>query len=156
MMVDVDSIDPQAKLGGGLAEEGPAEFTEDNVQHWCKHARQLEKPHVNKAKRLLCFDCVRYVGDDNEYAMKCSFIVLPLNTDDHVIDDDTGREFFKKPYPKDYNSTLYTIVREEGRFVCNCQGWSYRERRGDGGADGCSCSHVLALFFCFKIGRFRR
>lgn len=155
-MVVVPVRDPQAALGGGLAEEGPASFTEDNVQFWSKHARELEKPHISKALKFLRFDCVRYVGDDNEYDQKGSFVCLPLNSAESVVDEDTTRTFFKKAYPKDYNSTIYTIVRSEGRFVCNCQGWTFRERQGRGGRDGCSCSHILALFFAFKIGRFRR
>lgn len=144
----VKERDPQ------LPGEGPREITEENVQYWSKHARALEQPHVSKAKRFMQYDCIRYVGDDNEYSQKGSFVCLPLNTAESVMDRDTAREFHKEPYPKDYNSTIYTIVKENGIFRCNCQGWAYREREGKGGPDGCSCSHVLALFFCFKIKRF--
>lgn len=148
MVVEIVSRDP-TQPG-----EGPREITEDNVQFWSKHARSLEQPHINKARKFVAFDCIRYVGDDNEYQENGSFVCLPLNTETSVMDDDTGREFAKVPYPKDYNSTIYTIVKSDGSFKCNCQGWTYRERQGRGGADGCSCSHVLALFFCFKLKKF--
>ncbi|MBR9703183.1 hypothetical protein GOV10_04045 [Candidatus Woesearchaeota archaeon] len=139
-----------------LPGEGAAVVDEANVQYWSKHARCLENPHITKALKFLRYGCILYVGDDNEYDQKGSFVCLPLNTETSVVDEDTGREFHKIPYPKNYNSTIYTIVKEGGRFVCNCQGWTSRERKGDGGRDGCSCSHVLSLFFAFKIKRFRR
>lgn len=150
MEIEVKARDPQ------MPGEGPREVTEDNVQYWSKHAQRLEKSHVSKALKLLRYGCIRYVADDNEYSAKSSFVCLPLNTETSVMDDDTGREFEKLPYPKDYNSTIYTIRKESGGFVCNCQGWTYRERSGDGGRDGCSCSHVLAMFFCFKLKKFSK
>lgn len=155
-MVEIKEKDPQLGVDGRLLSEGPSHLGVDNVQFWCKHARELERPHVSKAKRFLEFDCVRYVGEENEYDQKGSFVVLPLNSDESAVDVETGVVFQKRPYPKDYNSTVYTIVKNDGKFICNCQGWTFRERQGRGGRDGCSCSHVLALFFAFKIGRFRR
>ena len=48
-----------------------------------------------------------------------------------------------------YNTRTYTIKRRKssGEFVCNCQ----KALREDG-----KCSHVLALYYGFKIGLFKR
>ena len=137
-------------------EEGPARITVDNVQFWCKHGRELKHTQRHKALQFVENDCIRYIGDDKEYESKYTFICLPLNTDDHSEDKDTGQVFNKKPFGADYNDTIYKIYKQDnGRFICNCQGWSSSERHAPRD-DGCQCSHVLALFYCFKIGIFRR
>jgi len=137
-----------------LADFG-ADLHRGNVQFYSKHAKELKETHNKKALLFLEYDCVRYVGDDNEYSARASFVVLPLNSSTVVMDMDTGREFVKVPYSKDYNSTIYTITRRKEGFECNCQGWQTRAKR-EGGIinDGCMCSHTLALFYCFKLKRF--
>lgn len=141
-----------------VAAERPQEdMTAYTVQYYSKHAKELTKSTVEKANRLVQYGCVRYVGDDNEYAMKCSFVCLPLNTQKTFMDEDTAREFFKKPYHLDYNNTSYTITKHHsGGFECNCQGWQTKARKEGFFNDGCMCSHVLALFFCFKLRWFNR
>ena len=146
-MVTVLVRDPQDPLHAPA--EGPAEVTEGNVQYWCKHTRSLTKPIISKALKFLRHDCIKYVGDENEYYEKNCFVCLPLNTASEWTDPDTGRVFKKLPYKTDYNSTVYTIRKVGGAFMCNCQGWTFRERQDNGAPDGCSCCHVLTLFMAF-------
>jgi len=61
------------------------------------------------------------------------------------------------PYPVDYNSSEYIIFKnKDGNFECNCQGYQTKKRKGELVPDGANCSHVLALFYSFKIKRFRK
>lgn len=138
--------------------EGPREVTVKNVQFWCKHARELEKSQSSKARKFVEFDCIKYMGMDGEFGSRHAFVCLPLNTADTwdvYVDEHEVRDYNKKPYPTDYNNSEYKIFKnKDGRFECNCQGWHHKEKRGEGRSDGVNCSHVLALFFCFKMKKF--
>lgn len=59
----------------------------------------------------------------------------------------SGEGFFIcKPIPG-YNSRTYTIKKNsEGKFECNCQ-------KAMQGSE--TCSHVLALYYAFKIKQFK-
>ena len=136
--------------------EGPKTITEDNVVFWDKHGKLLQGDQAKKAHLLLLYDCIKYVGHDEEFG-KLSFIVLPLNRERfwHEIVNGEDTVFEKKPFSRDYNKSSYKIFRgADARFVCQCQGWNTKERKGEGEESGCQCSHVLALFFAFKVGRF--
>jgi len=128
---------------------------EGNVQHYCKHGKELKQPLRLKSKLFLEHDCVKYLGDDVEFGNRHTFVVLPLNTDDFCVVD--GRSFSKVPFSRDYNYSAYKVVKTGlGVFECNCQGWQNRFRRGEMLMDGCHCSHVLALFYAFKLGKFKK
>ena len=133
----------------------PEELTEDIVQYWDKHTKQLAKSQVSKALKFLKHDCVKYVGDDPEFNHKYTFLVLPLNTDETVVVN--GRTFYKKPFSKDYNFNTYKIFKnEDGIWECNCQGWQTKYRKGEIKPDGIMCSHTLALIYAFKLKRFQK
>jgi len=145
----VEIEEPKTEISMGY----PEELTEDNVQYWDKHTKQLAKSQVSKALKFVKYDCVKYVGDDPEFNHKYTFIVLPLNTESKVVVN--GKVFYKKPYPKDYNYNVYKIYkREDGLWECNCQGWQTKFKKGDVRADGVMCSHTLALMFAFKLKKF--
>ena len=119
----------------------------------------MQSSQKNKALRFVEQDLIRYVGDDEEFGTKWTFICLPLNTDEEVIintEFGTERTFKKNCFVRDYNSTTYKIFKNiDGRFECNCQGWQTAQRDPTKQrSDGVQCAHVLALFFCFKIKRF--
>lgn len=147
--------------------EGPREINEDNVQFWCRHTKELKNSHVSKAQKFMHYDCVKYVGKafENHEGFqnlrekypdaKHVFVCLPLNTEpDHTF---LGLTLPKKPYEKDYNNSEYIIFkRSDGTFECNCQGWQSKAKRGEIVEGGANCSHVLSLYFCFKIRRFGR
>ncbi|MFA5658532.1 MAG: hypothetical protein WC900_04545 [Oscillospiraceae bacterium] len=138
--------------------EGPQEITLENVRFWCKHTKELKSTQAKKAMHFVENDCIKYVGDDAEFSSKYTFVCLPLNSEEVWMlkgEDGQIREFHKKAFAIDYNSSDYKIYKNAAKkFECNCQGWQTREARGEGGLDGCSCSHVLALMFCFKLKKF--
>ena len=131
--------------------EGPREITTDNVMHWSRHAKSLTGSIKSKAQRFLELDLVRYMGNNK-------FICLPLNTEEfHEFElDGESYNMFKKPHVLDYNTSEYVMQNKSGRFECSCQGWAAKERRGESHAEGCNCSHTLALFLAFKTKRFKR
>ena len=144
---------------------GAEEVTEDNVQYWSRHTKELRKSQVSKALKFVHFNCVRYVGDfDNSVfntikqkyeGGKHFFLCLPLNTSENH--KGFGVTFRKMPYPVDYNSSEYIIFKnKDGNFECNCQGYQTKKRKGELVPGGANCSHVLALFYSFKIKRFRK
>lgn len=125
----------------------------NTVQEYCKHTKLLKKSQSSKALKFVEYDCIKYLADDPEFEKKYSFVCLPLNTKDHYILD--GKKLDKKPYPVDYNWSDYKIAKNEaGIFECNCQGWQTKAKLGEWVEDGCMCSHVLALMYCFKLKKF--
>ena len=142
---------------------GAEEITENNVQYWCRHTKELKCQSRIKALKLLKFNCIRYVGKfnnpifdiiRNKYeGAKHFFICLPLNTSkEHKA---LGVSFQKEPYPIDYNSSEYLIfAKANGTFECNCQGYQSKKRKGELIEGGANCSHILALFYNFKLKRF--
>lgn len=136
--------------------EGPKTITLDNIQHWCNHSKKLEKTRQSKAKKLVEYDLIRYIGSDSEFGSKYTFIILPINraTDWPVMINGEIRLFNKKPYPRDYNKNVYKVYRnQEGLWSCSCQGWSDEAKRARFD-DGVYCCHVLGLFYAFKMKRF--
>lgn len=151
------------------------EFDEDIVQHYSKHAKLLKQTQISKALKFVKYDCIKYLGKDEEFGSRYCFVCLPLNREDHwsvsfkasdILADDEQFEikvedacviYQKKPFEKDYNFSEYKIYKnKDGVFECNCQGWQTRAKRNEMQEDGCNCSHVLALFFAFKLKKFRR
>lgn len=137
-----------------LTEEGPREVTVENVCFWSRHARELEGSIKRKALLFLSYDCIHYLGYDSTFESKYTFMVLPLNTSDQFCYN--NQTLFKKPFPKDYNSSEYLLYKKnDGRWICNCQGWRSAERDDKKRkADGVQCSHILALFLAFKCRKF--
>ncbi len=142
-----------------MAEDG---LTLDNVQHYCRHSKELKNTQVSKALKLVEHDCLKYIGDNlvylyqfdkfrDKYAgLRTVFVCLPLNTEGSF--DFFGLFLPKKPYRKDYNSSEYIIFKnEDDTFECNCQGWQTLLKRGEIVPKGANCSHVLALYYCFKL-----
>jgi hypothetical protein len=105
---------------------GPANITINNVQYYCHHARELKHTQVNKALKFIEADCIKYAGDG-------LFACEPL---------------------AGYNTRTYTMKKSEryfDTFECNCQGWITKEKH-DGIVEGsANCSHILSLYFCFKM-----
>ena len=142
--------------------DGPREITSDNVQFWCRHTKELAKSQVSKALKFVKYDCIRYLGKAFENlegfkhlaklypGAKHIFVCLPLNT--RETHEFLGLELRKKPYLTDYNSSEYIIFkRPDGTFECNGQGWQSKASKGDIIPEGANCSHVLALYFAFKM-----
>lgn len=127
--------------------EGPLAFTVDTVRYWSRHTRELKGNQVTKAEHFVRYDCLHYLGNNR-------FVCLPLNTSERVVFE--GREFLKRGFGKDYNNSEYIIDREERTFRCSCQGWDTKRKRNELVPEGANCSHVLALFYAFKLGRFKR
>lgn len=146
---------------------GPKEVDESNVQYWCRHTKELKNTQVSKALKFMRYECLRYLGEAfNEKPIlqdlkekypgaRHIFVCLPLNTSDkHEF---LGITLPKKEYEKNYNNSEYFIFkRPDGTFECNCQGWQSKANRGELTPEGANCSHVLALYYCFKIKRFGR
>lgn len=147
--------------------EGPREITEDNVQYWSRHTKELQSSQVAKALKLVRYDCIRYLGRAFEHYEGFKnlkkeypdannlFICLPLNTSE--FHEFLGVNMIKKPFIKDYNNSEYIIFkRPDGTFECNCQGWQCKAKNGEIIEGGANCSHVLALLFSFKLKRFSK
>jgi len=144
---------------------GPAEITEDNVQYYCRHTKELKHSQISKALKFVRFNCIRYLGrSDNPMLEKLKdlypdakhfFICLPLNT--KTYHNAFGLTFNKMPYTNDYNSSEYIIYKTpDGTFECNCQGFQSKKRKGEIIIEGSNCSHILALFYSFKLKRFQQ
>jgi hypothetical protein len=150
----VTIVERECQLEG----EGPAAFTIANVQYWSKHGKCLKQTQRHKALQFLEYDCLHYVGDDPEFESKYTFVCLPLNNENSCeVEAENGytKILVKKSFPVNYNNSIYKIYKNEnGIFECNCQGWQTKAKRGEVGEDGCHCSHVLSLFYAFKIKKF--
>jgi hypothetical protein len=126
--------------------DGPRCMDERTVRYWCRHTKELKGAQVKKAELFVLYDCLQYLGENR-------FICLPLNTAEEFVLGD--RVFRKKAWKTDYNSSEYVIQRRgEKTFECNCQGWQTKARRGEIIPEGANCSHVLGLFYAFKLKRF--
>ena len=149
----------------GEDSEGPREINSDNVMYYCRHSKELQNTQVSKALKFIKYDCIKYIGKafDNleglahlreKYKEATHiFICLPLNTEETC--DFFGMELTKKPYEKNYNNSEYIIFKKkDGTFECNCQGWQSKANKGEIITEGANCSHILALYFCFKMKRF--
>jgi len=140
--------------------EAPKELTPDNVVYWCRHTRELQGSQVKKAQEFVRHDCVKYLGKVPLFDSNHTFVVLPLNTkpEHRVLVDRDEMAFVtlqKIPFHRDYNVSDYLIFkRPDGTFKCNCQAWHTKEARGEITPQGANCSHVLALFFAFKMKMF--
>ena len=44
--------------------------------------------------------------------------------------------------------------KSSGLWTCNCQGYQSKLKRGEITGDGVACSHILALFYAFKMKKF--
>ena len=126
--------------------DGPVVLEPHTVRYWCRHTKELKGSQVKKAEQFVTYDCIQYYGNNR-------FVCLPLNS--LVEWQFMDRVFVKKAYLHDYNSSEYIIERKsEKTFECNCQGWQTKARRGEIVLEGANCSHVLGLFFAFKLKRF--
>ena len=143
--------------------EGPGEITVETVRHWCRHSKELNGSQVNKALKFVKYDCMKYIGDridllgklaDHYQDAKHVFLCLPLNTAQSY--DFFGYPLHKKPFESDYNFSEYIIYKEKssGLWTCNCQGYQSKLKRGEITGDGVACSHILALFYAFKMKKF--
>lgn len=126
--------------------EGPREITPNNVMYWSTHYKELVGCNFRqKSLKFLKYNCIKYIGDGK-------FLVLPLNTESVVKYH--GEEYAKNPFEKDYNSIIHEIVNNGGKFECDCNGWTVKEKKNEGRDDGCQCSHVLSLFLAFRCKMF--
>lgn len=148
----IEKISPYSK-GVTLSSPETVDFT--NVQYYCHHTRSLKSSQQKKALTFVEYDCVRYVGGSGEFGEKHAFVCLPLNTSDRFVHGLTA--FSKIPFENDYNTRCYEMFKlPSGQWTCNCQGWESQKARGALNAEGVNCSHLLALFYCFKMKRFGR
>lgn len=136
-----------------IKEEPPKELTQETVRYYSKHTKQLNGSQVSKALHFVKYNCIRYLGKDSEFKSKYCFICLPLNTEQSC---DVDGELYKKiPFDHDYNSRVYKIYKNEfENFECSCQGYQSKLKKGEIKEGNCGCSHVLALFYTFKLKRF--
>jgi len=167
-------------VDGGVT--SPSYLNASNVQHWSKHAKLLSSTQKSKALKFLEYDCVKYIGLDEEFKSKYTFVVLPLNQESEVfvpvrsgglVDYSEVFEMglgvpenfvrlFKRSYPVFYNKSVYKVYKGViGGFVCNCQAWSMYRRGVDEGVKddrefGCYCAHVLAVLYWLKIRNFNK
>jgi len=145
--------------------EEPDEITIDEVMYWSRHTKELNSTQVRKALTFLKYDCIRYLGEPFERLPEFRklkekypdarhiFVCLPLNTKPYH--DFLGIRLFKEPYIQDYNFSEYIIYKnKEGNFECNCQGYQSKKKKGELIPGGANCSHILALYYAFKIKRF--
>lgn len=147
--------------------EPPKEVNANNVQYWSRHTKELKQTQVSKALKFVRYDCIQYLGKAFDYMpllaelrekyvdAKHLFVCLPLNTDETF--DFFGRTMTKVPFGKDYNSSEYLIFKhKDGTFECNCQAWQTKAHKGEIVNEGANCSHILALYYCFKLHKFNR
>lgn len=147
--------------------EGPRYVDDTNVQYWCRHTKELKNSQVQKALKFVRYGCIKYLGKafenlgafealkDKYPEARHIFICLPLNTKDKH--DFLGVSIEKKPYEADYNSSEYIIYKKhDGTFECNCQAWQSKAKKGEIVTEGANCSHVLALYYAFKMKKFGR
>ena len=146
---------------------GTEEINGSNVQYWSRHTKELANSQVLKALRFVNNNCIRYLGKAFETREEFSklkelypeakhiFICLPLNTKE--THEFLGVNLEKKPYKKDYNNSEYIIYKKkDGTFECNCQGWQSKARKGEIISEGANCSHILALYYAFKMKLFNQ
>lgn len=154
-MVNVENTNPHIET------EIP-EITAENVIYWSRHSKELVGSVRKKAQILVSLDCIQYIGFDDESGRKHAFISLPINTLEEITLTIGGEErtFRKKPFVKDYNNdtTNYRMHRQnDGRWTCSCHGWSAADRDPSRRKpDGVQCSHLLALFYAFKMKKFSK
>lgn len=145
--------------------EPPKDINANNVQHWSRHTKELKQSQVSKALKFVRHDCIQYLGKafetmpelagmKSDYAQaKHIFVCLPLNTATEF--EFFGRVLTKVAFGKDYNSSEYMIFKhKDGTFECNCQAWQTKAHKGEIVNEGANCSHILALYYCFKMRKF--
>ena len=124
----------------------PQWYEPHTVRYWCRHTKELKGSQVKKAESFVTFDCLHYVGENR-------FVCLPLNRSTEFVWH--GRVLRKLAFMHDYNSSEYLITRTgDDTFECDCQGWQTKARRGEIVVGGANCSHVLGLYYAFKLKRF--
>lgn len=135
----------------------------DNVQEYCRHSKELTSSQSSKALKFVKFKCLKYLGDFNNPEFdkirekygnaKQLFMCLPLNKKDHHMV--FGIKINKIPFLSNYNNSEYIIYKDiKGTFQCNCQGFQSKKRKGKIIEGGANCSHILALFYSFKLKTF--
>lgn len=99
------------------------------VQYWDEYKGELTQPQINKARKFI--PLIEYLGD-NRFA--CNPII-------------------------GYNSTVHLITSDpEFNFRCSCQGFRDKEKKLRSGLTMIRpfCSHLHALFLCFRQKKFDR
>ena len=144
---------------------GPENITVDNVQHWSRHSMELAKSQVSKALKFVKYDCIKYIGNNLDNLpeqnnlrehypdAKHLFICLPLNSETEF--NFFGLTLTKREFTNDYNNSEYIIYKRlDNTFLCNCQANVTKRKKGEFIIGGANCSHVLGLFYMFKMKRF--
>ena len=104
--------------------ESPRELNPKIVQYYCHHTKLLEHNQIHKAIAFLEHKCIVYNKEQ-----KC-YLCGPI---------------------EGYNTRTYTLKPNKDypdKFECNCQAFVTQVRKGEGRP---FCSHLLALFYHFKI-----
>lgn len=132
--------------------ELPEPITEKNVPYYSSHTGTCSCSQVRKAKTIIEHDLIRYVGEN-------TFVSLPINKEVSTIVWVRGKELelWKIPASRNYNkkNTGYLIRKNEiGAFSCQCQGWRMKNKKKQIQKDEAGCSHVLALYWELKRGKF--
>lgn len=109
-------------------ENGPVEITVQNVQYWSQHTKELMHSQAEKAQKFVENNCYVYFGDGK-------FACNPI---------------------RGYNMRIYNLEKKNGLWVCDCQGYVTKEKRGELKEDGVNCSHLLGLMYAFKIKYFQQ
>ena len=88
---------------------------DNGVQLYSHHAKECLHSQQHKIDKFLEHGCIRY--DDKEKVYHC----LPI---------------------EGYNKTIYTIKKEGGELVCDCQYCTTKIKKGEDPM----CSHIGALY----------
>lgn len=94
----------------------------DEVQYYDHYEKTLKHTQKYKARQFIKNDCIKYIGNN-------TFICEPI---------------------QGYNTRTYTLLKENGRWTCNCQFFVRMSQKGE----DLICSHLRALFIHFKNGKF--
>lgn len=87
----------------------------NDIQFYSEHAQELKYSQQHKVRKLLEHNCIQYDGVNKV------FVCLPV---------------------KGYNSTTYTLLKGPKGFVCTCQGFLTKVKKGESP----TCSHIGALY----------
>jgi len=91
----------------------------NGVQYYSEHLKALANSQSYKAEKFLEHGCLEY--------------------------DKASKTWKVKPI-EGYNSTTHEITKENGAFVCSCQGCQKRLAQGQDP----NCSHIGALYLFFE------
>ena len=113
-----DSTAPKPAGAQALPKTSPSQPRHD-IQYYSEHLRGLAHSQIEKSEKFLENGCLEYDKDSKTWK------VNPI---------------------EGYNKTIHEISKENGAFVCSCQGCQTRLKKGLNP----NCSHIGALYMFFE------